>query len=58
LIYVGSGEGEQQVLTPNTIIWGQNCYILENDDTQEDLDKMIEQTLVHGKTTRMGTAEG
>ncbi|CAB4014977.1 Pro-Pol poly [Paramuricea clavata] len=52
LIYVGSDE--EQVLTSN-MIWGQNCYILENDDTQEDLDKMLEQTLVHGKTTRMGT---
>ena len=39
LTYVKSGEGEDRVLTPNTIMWGQNSYTFEGDD-EEDLDKI------------------
>ena len=39
LTYVESGEGEDRVLTPNTIMWGQNSYTFEDDD-EEDLDKI------------------
>ena len=40
LTYVESGEGEDRVLTPNTIMWGQNSYTLEDDETEEDLEKI------------------
>ncbi len=41
LTYVGTGEGDEQVLTPNTIMWGQNSHTLDDDDAEEeDLNKM------------------
>ena len=35
-----SGEGEDRVLTPNTIMLGQNSYALEDDEAEEDLEKI------------------
>ena len=29
-------DGEQQVLTPNVLMWGQNAYIIEDIETEED----------------------
>ena len=41
LTYVGSDGGEEQVLTPNMVLWGQNAYMLEEGDVEEeDLDKL------------------
>ncbi len=42
MTYVGTGEGGEQVLTPNTIMWDQNSHTLDDDDDveEEDLNKM------------------
>jgi hypothetical protein len=36
LTYVESSQEEQQILTPNTILWGQNSYALGELNEQED----------------------
>ena len=36
LTYVESDFGEEQVLTPNIIMWGQNAYIVEDRELDED----------------------
>ena len=34
LTYVESGHGEEQILTPNVILWGQNAYTMESDEEE------------------------
>ncbi len=36
LTYVESEQEEEPVLTPNTILWGQNVYTIDESDTDED----------------------
>lgn len=44
LTYLESGEGEDQVLALNTIMWGQNSYVLEGYETEENLDKISKRS--------------
>ena len=41
LTYVESNQEEEQVLTPNTILWGQNSYALGEVNEQEDDDDVV-----------------
>ena len=41
LTYVESNQEEEQVLTPNTILWGQNSYALGEVNEQEDDDGVV-----------------
>ena len=41
LTYVKSNQEEEQVLTPNTILWGQNSYALGEVNEQEDDDDVV-----------------
>lgn len=34
--YLGSEGGEEQVLTPNIVMWGEDARILEGDDNDDD----------------------
>ena len=36
LTYVESGQKEEQIITPNTILWGQECYALGELEEKED----------------------
>ena len=36
LTYVESEQEEEQVLTPNTILWGQNVHTIDESDTDDD----------------------
>lgn len=36
LTYIGSDGEEDQVLTPNLVMWGQDAYILEDMEVEED----------------------
>jgi hypothetical protein len=36
LTYVESDNGEEQVLTPNVIMWGKNSYTIENIEVEVD----------------------
>ena len=36
LTYIGSDCGEDQVLTPNLVMWGQDAFILEDMEVEED----------------------
>ena len=38
LTYLESGGGEEQVLTPNVLMWGQNAH--ETEETEEDRDEV------------------
>ena len=38
LTYLESGGGEEQVLTPNVLMWGQNAHKIE--ETEEDRDEV------------------
>ena len=35
LTYVESEQEEEQVLTPNTILWGQNVHTIDESDTDD-----------------------
>ena len=37
-IYVESEQQEESVLTPNTILWGQDVYTVEESDSEDDLE--------------------
>ena len=44
LTYVESDSGEEQVLTPNIIMWGKNSHILEELKVEEDnVSKMYQR---------------
>ena len=56
LTYVESDKDEQQVLTPNLILWGQNAHVLEAGDDDKEINRMqkqldLEKTM-HGKGGR------
>lgn len=36
LTYVESDGGEDQVLTPNLVMWGQDAYALEDIEVEDD----------------------
>ena len=41
LTYLGSEGGEEQVLTPNIVMWRQNSHKLEDgDEEEEEVDKL------------------
>ncbi|XP_028390705.1 uncharacterized protein LOC114515614 [Dendronephthya gigantea] len=52
LTYVESEQEEEQVLTPNTILWGQNVYTIDESDTDDEdevlkLHKRVKQKRQH-----------
>ena len=52
LTYVESEQEEEQVLTPNTILWGQNVYTIDDESDADDdevlkLRKRVKQKREH-----------
>ena len=50
LTYLDSDGGEEQVLTPNTLMWGQNAHPLEGEDDEDEtsaLNKQLKETENH-----------
>ncbi len=53
LTYVEDELGEGRILTPNTIMWGQNSYVFDEDLEKEELtqyDKRLQQAREHACT--------
>ena len=51
LNYFGSEGGEEQVLTPNIVMWRQNSHKLEDgDDEKEELDKLNKRLQMEDNT--------
>ena len=52
LTYVESKSGEEQVLTPNVLMWGENVYLINNIESDEDeltkMQKRIAKTKDNG----------
>ena len=47
LTYLDSDGGEEQVLTPNTLMWGQNAHPLEGEEDEDEtsaLNKRLKET--------------
>ena len=64
LTYIGSDGEEDQVLTPNLVMWGQDAYILEDMEVEEDKLTRFRSTddckipnKVHGIVGRRNTFE-
>ena len=49
LTYVESEVGEDQVLTPNLIMWGQNSYILEDIEVESESLTKFQRRLQHAR---------
>ena len=50
LTYLESDGGEEQVLTPNMLMWGQNAHPLEEDEDEDEisaLNKRLKETKNH-----------
>ena len=52
--YLGSEGVEEQVLTPNIVMWGQNSHMLEDgDEEEEELDKVNKRLQMARQLIRM-----
>ena len=49
LTYVESEVGEDQVLTPNVIMWGQNSHILEDIAVESESLTKFQRRLQHAR---------
>ena len=49
LTYVESEVGEDQVLTPNVIMWGQNSHILEDIEVESESFAKFQRRLQHAR---------
>ena len=49
LLYVESEVGEDQVLTPNVIMWGQNSHILQDIEVESESLTKLERGLQHAR---------
>jgi hypothetical protein len=45
LTYVESDHGEEEILTPNVILWGQNAYTFKPDELDEDETSWVQKRL-------------
>ena len=60
LTYFNSDGGEEQVLTPNILMWGQNAYPIEGEEDEKGtsaLNKWLREAKNHAlKSWNMSTA--
>ena len=49
LTYIETEVGEERVLTPNTIMWGQNSYIVEDIEVEEDSLTKVYRRLLNAR---------
>ena len=50
LTYLDSDGGEEQVLTPNVLMWGQNAHLIEGEEDEEEtsaLNKRLREAKNH-----------
>ena len=50
LTYLDNDGGEEQVLTPNVLMWGQNAHLIEGEEDEEEtsaLNKRLREAKNH-----------